>query len=162
MNAEIILTGSFGVGKSSIFNRFIHEEFNDKYYGTIGVRVNSREISTGESTINLKLWDVAGEVKQDKVPVAYFRSKDIILYVLDLTRPFTFSNVPDDLAYLKKNSPNSSLIVIGNKIDLLDEELLEEIKAKDFPIKVDWMISAKTGENIEELFLSIAKKHINV
>ncbi len=162
MSAEIILTGSFGVGKSSIFNRFIYDEFDDKYYGTIGVRVNGREMNVNDSNIQLKLWDTAGEVKQDKVPIAYFKSKDVILYIVDLNRPFTFKNVPHDIHYLSKNSPNSNLIIVGNKIDLIDEDRLKEIKSKEFPIQFDWLASAKTGENINELFYSIAEEYKEV
>jgi small GTP-binding protein len=157
MGIEIILTGSFGVGKTSLFNRFIHEEFTDKYYGTIGVRVNSREIEIDNSTAEIKLWDIAGEVNQEKVPVNYFLQKHIILYVIDLNRPFTFKTVPFDLNYLKEVAPQCQIIVVGNKTDLLNDIKLHEIKTGKLDINFNYFVSAKTNENIDDLFHSIAK-----
>jgi len=162
MDLEVILTGSFGVGKSSLFNRFIHGEFSDKYYGTIGVRVNEKELEFDDLKVNLKLWDTAGEVNQQKVPANYFESKDCIVYVVDLNRPFTFKNIPYDLQYLKNNSPGCKIMVLGNKLDLMDEKRLEEIKADTLNINFDWLVSAKTGKNVDDVFLSIAKDHAKI
>lgn len=69
---KIILTGNFSVGKTSLFNRFINEQFDDKYITTIGVKVNKKTIEIDGEEIALVLWDVAGEVSQDKVPTSYF------------------------------------------------------------------------------------------
>ena len=150
MKLEVLLTGSFGVGKSSIFNRFIYDEFSSQYLGTMGVRVNEKEIKQLETTV--KLWDIAGEIHQEKVPKAYFIKKNIILYVVDISRPFTFKNIPTDLEYLKKHASESVIKVIGNKKDLLSTEELKHIK---LPVTPDWMTSAKTGENIEKLFSGV-------
>lgn len=162
MTQEVILTGSFGVGKSSIFNRFIYEEFSAKYYGSIGVRVNERLLKQEGKNVSIKLWDVAGEIKQNKVPSSYFNNKDVILYVIDLNRPFTFANVPEDLVFLKSIAPASEIKVIGNKRDILTPHALEKIRNDNFPITFDWITSAKTGENINDLFRSIAFSALNV
>jgi len=37
LTKKIILTGSFGVGKTSLFSRFVYSEFDEKYLTTIGV-----------------------------------------------------------------------------------------------------------------------------
>jgi len=157
MTIEIILTGSFGVGKTSLFNRFIHEEFTDKYFGTIGVRVNSREITVGTSNISLKLWDIAGEVNQEQVPLNYFLDKNVIIYVVDLNRPFTYKNIESDLDHLRKVAPTCKIIVVGNKTDLLVEGKLNEIKAGKIDIDFDYFVCAKTGEYVDDLFAGIAK-----
>jgi small GTP-binding protein len=162
MVTKVLLTGSFGVGKSSIFNRFIHQEFTDKYYGTVGIRVNERELSIGDKSISIKLWDIAGEIKQNKVPTPYFLDKDIIIYTVDLNREFTFSYVNDDVAYLKKENPDVDIILVGNKKDLLLESEYAKVIENNYPVKFDWIVSAKSGENIDALFLSIAKKHLNL
>ena len=154
MITEVLLTGSFGVGKSSIFNRFIHNDFSDKYYGTMGVRVNEKEMKGG---VTLKLWDIAGEIHQNKVPKVYFLKKGAILYIIDLTRPFTFSNIIGDIQYLKENASGSLIKIIGNKNDLLSEEELA-LRLKEIPVKVECVISAKTGENVEALFYELTEE----
>jgi len=152
MTIEVILTGSFGVGKSSIFNRFIHDEFSSKYYGTMGVRVNEKEIEVKDMLVKVKLWDIAGEIHQKKVPKPYFVNKTIILYIIDITRPFTFINVRDDIQYLKENAKKSIVKIIGNKKDLMSEQQLVDLQKEQSQISFDWFTSAKTGENIGELF----------
>ncbi len=156
MTVEVLLTGSFGVGKSSIFNRIIHDEFSNKYYGTMGVRVNEKILE--DQKVTLKLWDIAGEIQQRKVPKIYFAKKTIILYIVDITRPFTFRNILEDLQYLKANVGESIIKIIGNKKDLLSEAELIEMQQKELPVTLDAIVSAKTGENLSFLFNNLIEE----
>jgi len=160
MDIEIILTGSFGVGKSSIYNRFIYDEFSNKYYGTLGVRVNVKQVVVNEVTVNFKLWDIAGEVKQDKVPEAYFQSPTVIIYVVDLNRDFAIKNVSTDLAHLQKIGEGKTILMIGNKEDLMTKESIKSLLQSYPDLNFHLLTSAKTGENIDFLFNQIALQEI--
>ncbi len=149
MTVEVLLTGSFGVGKSSIFNRIMHDEFSNKYYGTMGVRVNEKILAKHQVT--LKLWDIAGEIQQRKVPKIYFAKKTVVLYIVDITRPFTFKNIVEDLQYLSENVGGGIIKIIGNKKDLLTEVELNSVQREELPVPLQGIISAKTGENIAAL-----------
>jgi len=156
---KIILTGSFGVGKTSIFNQFMFQKFSDKYLTTIGVKVNKKVVNINNEDVSLLVWDIAGEVTQDKVPTSYFLGASGIIYVIDLSRPTTFEKLESDITYLKKLLPGAIVKLVGNKKDLLSEEELEEtIKVISKPL--DSVTSAKTGENIEELFISLAESYL--
>jgi len=158
MKVEILLTGSFGVGKSSIFNQLIYNEFTTVYDDTIGVRIEEKNIEVPNHSITLKIWDITGEIEQNRVPLPYYRKKDIILYITDLSRPFTFQNVHKDISYLKEIAPEAIIKVIGNKKDVLTEvELLEAEKAIEH-LQIDQLVSAKTNENIDALFHTLAKE----
>ena len=61
ISKKVILTGSFGVGKTSLFNCFIHQQFSEKYMTTVGVRVNKKTLNVDQNDITLMLWDIAGE-----------------------------------------------------------------------------------------------------
>jgi small GTP-binding protein len=157
VSRKIILTGSFGVGKTSLFNRFVYNQFDEKYLTTIGVKVNKKQLTIDEQEVSLLLWDIAGEISQDKVPVSYFLGATGIFYVFDLSRPSTFKNIITDLAYLEKIVPDAVVKIIANKKDLLEEAQLEDVKKLLAPTKWDAMTSAKTGENVEEILLDLAK-----
>lgn len=159
ISKKVILTGSFGVGKTSLFNQFVYNRFSDKYLTTIGVKVNKKVIKIGDKDLSILLWDIAGEVSQDKVPVSYFLGASGIIYVFDLTRPTTFKNIQEDLDYLKGLLPNSSIKVVGNKKDLLTEEEINQV-IKEVPVDITMTTSAKTGANVEELFLDLGKELI--
>jgi small GTP-binding protein len=156
---KIILTGSFGVGKTSLFNQFIHQQFSDKYLTTIGVKVNKKTLTIDGADISLLLWDIAGEVAQDKVPASYFLGAGGIIYVVDVSRPMTFNNMKSDLAFLHKLLPDTTIIVVGNKKDLVEAADLEDM-AQNLDVKLDFTTSAKTGENVDALFLELGKRLI--
>lgn len=159
ISKKIILTGSFGVGKTSLFNQFIYNKFDDKYLTTIGVKVNKKSIEIESQEVSLLLWDIAGEVSQDKIPNSYFLGSSGIIYVFDLTRPSTYKNISKDIDYLKNITDDAIIKVVGNKSDLLSAEKIEEVKAN---IQHPWDIitSAKTGDNVDELFYSMGKAFI--
>ena len=157
ISKKVILTGSFGVGKSSLFKRFIEDKFDDKYLTTVGVKVNNKTLTIDGEQINFLVWDIAGEVRQDKVPPAYFLGAAGVIFVFDLTRPYTSEFIDQDIEFLKNLLPYAVVKIVGNKKDLLTEEELES-RLKLLPRPCDAITSAKTGEQVEELFRSIAKQ----
>ncbi len=154
ISKKVMLAGNFGVGKTSLFNRFIQDVFDERYLTTIGVKVDSKVVAldNGEQ-LKLMIWDIAGEVSQTKVPQTYWLGASGILYVFDLTRPTTFERIDDDIAFLKKKLPDCVIKLIGNKKDLVSSDRIEEVKAK---FEVDAITSAKTGEQVEDVFLALA------
>ena len=153
---KVILAGSFGVGKTSLFNQFIYNKFDDKYLTTIGVKVNKKVIDIDGRELSILLWDIAGEVSQDKVPVTYFLGASGVIYVFDLSRPTTFKNISEDIAYLQGVLNGGVIRVVGNKRDLVTDEQLEQIRGElDTPF--DIATSAKTGENVEDLFKNMGQ-----
>ena len=153
ISKKVVITGHFGVGKTSLFNRFISNTFNEKYLTTIGVRVDKKSMVIEGQEISLVLWDLAGEVSQEKVPRSYFLGASAVIYVFDLSRPATFSRLEDDLQYILSVLPDVLIRKVGNKKDLVSDDTLKTIHAQTLP---DYFTSARTGENVEELFLGIA------
>lgn len=158
ISRKVILTGSFGVGKTSLFNRFVYNQFDEKYLTTIGVKVNKKQFELDGQEVSLLLWDIAGEISQDKVPVSYFLGATGVFYVFDLSRPSTFKNIKSDLEYLRDTVPDAVIKIIANKKDLLQPEQLEEVVQQLTPIKWDALTSAKTGENVEDTLIALARE----
>ena len=144
------------MGKTSLFNQFIYNKFSDKYLTTIGVKVNKKTIMIDDRELSLLIWDIAGEVSQDKVPTSYFLGASGIIDVFDLTRPSTYKKIKEDLDYLKGITKDAVIKIVGNKKDLVDEAKIQEVEDS---IAVPWDIitSAKTGENVDDLFFNMGK-----
>jgi len=156
LKAKIILTGNFGVGKSSLFQRFLFSRFDEKYLTTIGVKVDKKVVKLETDEVELFLWDVAGEVSQDKVPLSYLLGAHGIIYVFDVTRPLTYINLENDINYLKGKAKKAVIKVVGNKSDLLSSADLAEV-LNNLPYPSDITTSAKTGANVDELFKNLAQ-----
>lgn len=154
LTKKIILTGSFGVGKTSLFSRFVYSEFDEKYLTTIGVKVDRKTIHVDDTKLNIMLWDIAGEVSQEKVPLSYFLGTGGVIYVFDLTRPMTYNNIKQEIDYLKNILPEATIRVIGNKKDLVTPAHIESV-ISGLEVECDMTTSAKTGENVEQLFQNI-------
>lgn len=160
ISRKVILTGSFGVGKTSLFRRFINNTFSEKYITTIGVKVDKKTVEIDGEEVSILLWDIAGEVKQDKVPKSYFLGASAIIYVFDLTRPSTYKNMNADMDILNEILPDSILKIVANKADLVNASAIETI-ANGLKLPIDVVTSAKTGENVEGLFLGLAAEFLN-
>ena len=159
ISKKVILTGNFGVGKTSLFNQFIFSKFSDKYLTTIGVKVNKKVMVVDDVEVSILLWDIAGEVTQDKVPNSYFLGASGIIYVYDLSRPITANNIASDLAYLNEHVKGCPVKVVGNKEDLLSAEQKDSV-IKSVTVPTDYTTSAKTGANVEQLFEDLARYFI--
>ena len=114
ISKKVVITGHFGVGKTSLFNRFISNTFNEKYLTTIGVRVDKKSVIIEGHEISLVIWDLAGEVSQEKVPRSYFLGASAVIYVFDLSRPATFSRLEDDINYILSVLPDVLIRKVGS------------------------------------------------
>ena len=93
---------------------------------------------------------------------SFFRDKAAVMIVYDVTKPDTLNNIREWMDYVDYYCDDyTPVILVGNKIDIKDQEHVskEEVEklAAEFEIDVDWgrtlfQTSAKTGENVEEVF----------
>lgn len=162
------MLGSFGVGKTSLVRRFVYNEFKEDYHSTMGVHIHKKTVlvTPDESSgINFILWDIAHIEKFNSVIKNYFRGSHGAVVVFDVTRSQTFQGTHIYLEPFLDMNPNSKLVFVANKIDLVEkqsiemEQLLQLSKAYNSPfIKT----SAKENENIEELFSKLGNLLVKV
>ncbi|MEQ8240730.1 MAG: Rab family GTPase [Cyclobacteriaceae bacterium] len=156
ISKKVILVGNFGVGKTSLVSRYVHQKFSDQYLTTIGVKVDKKVVNVEGTEMSLILWDIAGESSATKIPKAYTMGAHGIIYVFDVNRPETYENLSMDIFELQKNLKDPALVVLGNKSDLADDYLIEKIKV-DTQREI-LFTSAKTGVNVDQAFQNIAKQ----
>lgn len=156
ISKKVILLGFFGVGKTSLIKRFVHQKFDEQYLTTIGVKVDKKVIDVHGVQLSMLIWDIAGESSQQKVPQSYKLGSNGILYVFDVTRPASYETIHDELTALKDLLPNVPIQVVANKIDLLDEKSVFDLKEK---IGLENIVStsAKSGVGVEEAFEKLAR-----
>ena len=165
---KICLIGSFAVGKTSLVERFVHNRFDDKYLTTIGVKISQKTLPPVQDPTSGRvvqysflIWDIAGMEKFDTVVMNYYRGASGALAVADLTRQETIPLLQDICDRFRSVSPAARLLIIGNKLDIFqqDHETIILLKKTVSSFSAEYILtSAKTGEGVEEAFLELAKR----
>jgi GTPase SAR1 family protein len=96
----------------------------------------------------------------DKIPKAYFLGSSAAMYVFDLSRLETYTNIKNQVETVKQLSGLKNITVVGNKKDLLASGEIEKIK-KTISISIDLITSAKDDENVEDAFIKLAEQSLN-
>ena len=158
---KIILTGSFAVGKTSLISRFVYQSFSSTYKTTLGVKIDRKTVALNEElSVNMVIWDIGGEQSQQRIPESYYLGSSGVIYVYDISRPSGFVQLSADIAFLNEKLKNVPVLVVGNKIDLIDEMSLEEVK-QIIPVDTHFYTSAKSGIHVEEVFISLAQQIVH-
>ena len=84
---NIITLGDPGVGKTSIFKRFLDDGFDPNQLSTLGVSFSSKVITINKRNLLLKLTDTGGQEKYRSIAASYFRNVDVVLFVLRVSCP---------------------------------------------------------------------------
>jgi len=158
---KIILLGDSSVGKSSIFNRFINNEFTDDYKCTIGAEFKLQTINPDNNTeVNLHIWDTAGSEKYKSITKQYYHESHGIILIYDVTQRETFNNLESWINEIKNNSKKDiKVIIVGNKNDI-EKRVVSVNEGIDFAKKYNSLYidaSAKNGTNIMLIFHKITE-----
>ena len=160
---KICLLGSFGVGKTSLVSRFVHSTFSEKYLSTVGVKIDRKDVALDGQEVRLMVWDIHGQDEFQEVRKSYLRGMAGYLLVVDGTRPETLS-VAMELHQLATDAVgNVPFVILLNKSDLEEHWQLDDKRLGDM-IDKDWVVSktsAKTGENVEEMFANLAGRIVS-
>ena len=163
---KLILTGDYKVGKTSLIKRFVDNLFQDSYISTIGVEISKKVIEIGEKTsINFIIWDIGGQIKQ-MIPYRkrFYSGSNACFIVIDRTRLEHQNSIKTWYDEIKNSVPNNiSIVIVCNKSDLIDEIVVSEADIKKVADEYGFhyiLTSAKTGENVNDVFSYIGYKFL--
>ncbi|KAG1831872.1 P-loop containing nucleoside triphosphate hydrolase protein [Suillus variegatus] len=164
---KFIITGDAGVGKSSLLVRLTDQRFLANPDPTLGVEFGSKLIEIPEEgkIVKLQCWDTAGTESFRSITRSYYRGAAGCLLVYDVTSRKSFTNTQSWLADVREHAdPHLTCILVGNKIDLCDEEG-EDASRRRREVSTDeaneWArkegllfleASAKSGSNVDTAF----------
>ena len=158
---KIILLGDVSVGKTSVIERFINNNFKDDYTCTIQAEQRTKIINEDSNTlVRMNIWDTAGQEKYRSLTRQFYRDCQGAIIVFDITKKKTFDSLQtwiDDIQdYSDKDIP---IIIVGNKSDLIDEREVSENNINEFlnDKYTYFEVSAKYGNNIDLAFNKIKK-----
>ncbi len=167
LKAKICLVGDPRVGKTSLIRRYVHDDFDDRYISTLGAKITKKEFvlpsRDGEYKVNMTVWDIMGDRGlTDLLKNSYFDGAGGLLVVCDLTRTETFEGLSEWMITADSVIETPPMTFVGNKIDLKSEQAaLDASPLSSFAGEYDspyFLTSAKTGENVNAVFLDLANR----
>lgn len=180
---KLVLLGESSVGKSSIVQRFVKDSFTEARESTIGAAFlthsvkltpqtavldlqNAEEATpkppAAEVNVKYEIWDTAGQERYRSLASMYYRNAQTALIVYDVTSQKSLEQAKYWIKELKRQvNDNMVVILVGNKLDLLDDRDNIETDALAQELKDTYgllwtKVSAKTGEGVHSLFEQLA------
>eukprot|EP00762_Andalucia_godoyi_P002324 ANDGO_07497.mRNA.1 Rho-related protein racB len=159
---KLVVVGDGAVGKTSLLLVYANNEFPEKYVPTVfdNCTVN---VSVDGSTIQLSLWDTAGQEEYDRLRPLSYPNTHVFLVCFSLVDRSSYANVLQKwYPEVRHNSPDTPIILVGTKADLREdaaargqtpitaqegETLRSQIKAIRYV-----ECSARTGFEVHSLF----------
>ena len=159
---KVIIIGDCGVGKSSLSLKATKNIFTETYKTTIGFEFYTFNIKINNLNINLQIWDTCGQEQYRSLISSFYKNSSLAIIVYAIDNIISFNNVDIWIKDLKQNSnPNIKVILIGNKNDLIDKRQIEFEKgnkfARDYDFDLFFETSAKSGFNVQNIFIDSAK-----
>ena len=160
---KVVIVGDSGVGKTNYLCRFVDGKFCPVHEATVGFDFKSKilQLPTSKKRVKFQIWDTAGQEKYMALNRNLFQRVQGIILMYDITKPETYENLDKWMKLIKQLASGISLILIGNKIDLIDERKVETEKGEQFATNNNLKLfesSAKSGVNVEESFVYLGEQ----
>uniref|UniRef100_A0A0D6R9D7 Uncharacterized protein n=1 Tax=Araucaria cunninghamii TaxID=56994 RepID=A0A0D6R9D7_ARACU len=162
VQAKLVLLGDMGTGKSSLVLRFVKGQFVEFQESTIGAAFFSQTLAVNDTTVKFEIWDTAGQERYHSLAPMYYRGAAAAIIVYDITNNDSFTRAQKWVEELQKQgNPNMVMALAGNKSDMIDKSKVSPEEAKVYAQANGLFFmetSAKTAQNVNELFYEIARR----
>ena len=156
------MIGDSGIGKSCLMHRMCHNEFTEDHEVTVGVEFGSLLVRMQGIAFKLQIWDTAGQESFQSITKIFYRGAHAVLLTYDLTSMDSFMNLTHWFQEIKNQSEANALIfLVANKVDMEKNREVSTSKGEQFAREKGlhgfFETSAKTGQGVEDTFMSAAR-----
>lgn len=158
LQKKICMLGGFAVGKTSLVRRFVQSIFSETYLTTVGVKIDKKSVVLADKTLDLILWDLAGEDDIGSFRLSYVRGATGLVLVADGTRAATLAVALKLRERAEAEFGAMPFVLLLNKSDLVDQwtisdDAINEMRQSGYQI---YLTSALSGESVDDAFVQLA------
>ena len=167
IRCKVIIVGDSSVGKTSIIARYLNK-YDPKVKATIGATFANKSEIINDKEILFEIWDTAGQERFRSINSIFYQDAYICILVYDITKQASFDNLKDYWhdSVIESSSKDIIFHVVGNKVDLYEEEVVDRAKVDEYGKSIGAgisYISAKDENNcyVDRLFKDLGTKFLN-
>ena len=157
---KILIVGSPRVGKTSLRYRFCRDFYTGDYFPTPGTDFDSRMMNVEGTRCKVQVWDIGGDEVYDHTRRSYYKGANGFIIAYDVCNPKSFEKAEMMLKELDMyGHADAPKILVGNKIDRIGKQAVSDDAVKDFADGwrvPELRVSARTGENVTDVFAKLA------
>ncbi|RWR92335.1 rac-like GTP-binding protein 5 [Cinnamomum micranthum f. kanehirae] len=163
---KCVTVGDGAVGKTCMLISYTSNSFPTDYVPTVFDNFSANVVVDG-NTVNLGLWDTAGQEDYNRLRPLSYRGADVFLLAFSLISKASYENVAKKwIPELKHYAPGVPIILVGTKLDLRDDQQFfidhpgavpitaaqgEDLKRQiEAPAYIE--CSSKTQQNVKAVF----------
>ena len=161
---KVVVLGESGVGKTSLLQRYVENQFTIATKSTIGSDFMAKDIEVDGKSVTLQIWDTAGQERYQGIGTSYYRGAEGVMFVFDCTRRQTFDELEQwRKAFLiqvnQEGNDEFPMIIACNKIDRADERVVSVKEVREWCQNRNLSYietSAKDSTGVEDAFKKLA------
>jgi len=161
---KVIIVGESGVGKSNIIIRYNGGQFDSHSLPNNSSCFIVKYYKFGKKIYRINVWDTAGQEKYHSLTKIFIKDSHIALLVYAINDYNSFEKLDFWHNTVKEVCKNIMISVIGNKIDLFDEEKVDQklakAKAEEYNANFGLTSALNDDTGIDEIIENIVKDYI--
>ena len=163
---KVTLIGESKVGKTSLINQYVNNEFDGDYLMTIGNDKMTKDIKINEEQLKLEIWDSIGHESLRSANKIFMKNTDIALIVYDITNRQSFVNLNEFYEELININKRDKMIIgiAANKSDLYENTEVNKEEGEEYAKNINALFFESTAmehENVVNIFEELIKAYID-
>ena len=133
---KIILLGESGVGKTNLISVTVGKGFNSNSHSSLTSSYYKNTVKINNKDYTYILWDTAGQETYRSLNSFFIKNSKIIIFVFSIESKKSFEELEYWINFTKNELDGVYIMaIVGNKCDLVNEQVVEEKEAEEYAKK---------------------------
>ncbi len=157
--AKLLLIGQGSVGKTSLINRLINDQYNPNESQTDGLTVSDWSITVNTKPVRLHVWDFGGQEIYHATHQFFLTKRSLYILTCNCRTSEDENRIEYWLKLIDSFGGESPVIIVGNKYDEQPLDINRKALRDKYPnIKAILETSCSTGHGIADLRAAIIRE----